>query len=67
MKVGDGAFAVGVGGRLESVMKSDRNTFRCDGDGYSFLRSSSPNQSPGFMRKLLEIDSLRGSQCDSWV
>ena len=39
MKVGDGAFAVDVGGSLESVMKSDRNTFRCGGDGYSFWRS----------------------------
>lgn len=39
VKVGDEAFAVDVGGSLESVMKSDRNTFRCDEDGYSFWRS----------------------------
>ena len=39
MKVDDEAFAVDVGGSLESVMKSDRNTFRCGGDGYSFWRS----------------------------
>ena len=67
VKVGDGAFAVDVGGSPESVMKSDRNTFRCGGGGYSFWRSFDPNQSPGFRRKLLEMDSLRESQCDSWV
>ena len=38
-KVGGGAFAVDGGGSPESVMLSDRNTFRCDDDGYSCLLS----------------------------
>ena len=48
VKVGDGAFAVDVGGSLESVMKSDRNTFRCGGDGYSFWRSFESQSEPRF-------------------
>lgn len=38
-KVGDGAFAVDGGESPESAMMPDRNTFRCDEDGYSFWLS----------------------------
>ena len=38
-KVGDEAFAVDGGESPESVMAPDRNTFRCDDDGYSCLLS----------------------------
>ena len=37
-RVGDGAFAVDDGGSRESVTMPDRNTFRCDDDGYSFSK-----------------------------